>query len=316
MAPAGRDHGAEDVIRAMALRLGFAALVALPLALHAAPQFRASVDVVRVEALVLDKGRQGQQGRPVAGLTAADFVVTDNGARQAIAVRPLAREPIDVTIALDISASVRGARLAQLAGGVHALVALLTAGDRATLLTFDHALALGPRDVAPAAIETRLQALTAQGGTSLIDAATSAIVWSAGRDRPMLVLVFSDGRDTVSWTRSDQALALARRTDAVVDAVVTGALLFPPTARFNVQAALTPDERFLADLAALTGGRVRDGASAGRLAGAFREALEHFRARYEITYTPSDQTPGWHAIDVSVPGRRDADVHARHGYQR
>jgi VWFA-related protein len=288
-------------------------LVALPLSLHAAPQFRASVDAVRVEALVLEGGR------PVAGLTAADFVLTDDGARQAIAVRPLAREPIDVTIALDVSASVRGARLAQLAGGVHALVALLTAGDRATLLTFDHALALGPRDVSPAAIETRLRALTAQGGTSLMDAATSAIVWSAGRERPMLVLVFSDGRDTVSWTRSDQALALARRTDAVVDAVVTGSLLATPTARLgagNVQAALTPDEKFLADLAALTGGRLRDGGAGGRLAGAFRDALEQFRSRYEITYTPSQQTAGWHEIEISVPARRDAAVHARRGYQR
>ena len=79
----------------------------------------------------------------------------------------------------------------------------------------------------------------------------------------MLILAFSDGRDTSSWTRADQALALARSSDAVVDAVVTGELL--PTSsgthRFSAAllAALTPDERFLADLAAQTGGRVRNG---------------------------------------------------------
>ena len=74
------------------------ALLALPLAIAvdpARPQFRASVDVVRIEALVLHKGR------PVAGLGAGDFTVTDNGAAQTIAVRALARQPIDVAIALD-----------------------------------------------------------------------------------------------------------------------------------------------------------------------------------------------------------------------
>ena len=293
------------------MRLAVACL-AIPVALQGVPQFRASVDAVRIEALVLEGGR------PVPGLTAADFAVTDNGAPQVISVRPLTREPIDVVIALDVSASVRGRRLAELEAGVRALVAQLTPADRATLLTFDHALALGPRDVVPAAIEDRLRGLTAQGRTSLIDAATTALVWSAERERPGLVLVFSDGRDTVSWTRSDQALAIGRRSEAVVDAVVTGDLA-PGPGRPSVgmlKMSATPDERFLADLTALTGGRVRDGSSGSRLTGAFRESLEQFRARDEITYTATSQSPGWHAIEVTVPARRRADVHARRGYQR
>jgi hypothetical protein len=80
-------------------------------------------------------------------------------------------------------------------------------------------------------------------------------------------------------------------------------------------AALTPDERFLSTLAAQTGGRVRNGGSGARLAGAFRDALEQFRARYEITYTATVNEPGWHAVDVRVPGRR-AQIHARRGYER
>jgi VWFA-related protein len=293
--------------------LAGAAAIAVGLATPVTAQFRASVDGVRVEALVL------ANGRPVAGLEAADFVVTDNGAPQAITVRSLAREPIDVAIALDVSSSVRGPRLERLRAGVIALVSLLTPADRATLLSFDHALALGPRDALAPQLVPRLHALTSQGRTSLVDAATSALVWSLGRQRPMLVLVFSDGRDTASWTRPDQALALARHSDAVVDAVVTGELLPTSLTRIggdHMIAAQTPDERFLSDLAALTGGRVRNGASGAGLAGAFRDALEHFRARYEITYNAGNQAPGWHAIAVQVPGRRGARVHARRGYQR
>lgn len=290
------------------------ALLALPLAVAvAAPQFRASVDVVRVEALVLDGGR------PVAGLGAGDFAVSDNGAVQTISVRALAREPIDVAIALDVSSSVRGERLERLRQAAGTLVGLLTPHDRATLVTFDHQVTLGPRDVDPPALDARLAAIAAGGRTALIDAVTAALVWSGGRERPMLILAFSDGRDTSSWTRVDQALALARSSDAVVDAVVTGELLPTSTARIgrdSLIATLTPDERFLSDLAAQTGGRVRNGEAGAGLAGAFRDALEQFRGRYEISYTATGKEPGWHAIDVRVPGRRGASVHARRGYQR
>jgi Ca-activated chloride channel homolog len=287
--------------------------VSLAVAVTAPPQFRASVDVVRIEALVLDKGR------PVAGLGAGDFTVTDNGAAQTITVRTLARQPIDVAIALDVSSSVRGKRVERLRQAARTLVGLLTPQDRATLVTFDHLLTLGPRDVSPPALETRLAAIVAGGRTSLIDAVTTALVWAGGRERPMLILAFSDGRDTSSWTRAEQALVLARSSAAVVDAVVTGELLPTSTARIGaggILAALTPDERFLADLAAQTGGRVRNGEAGAGLAGAFRDALEQFRGRYEITYTATSKEPGWHAIDVRLPGRRSASVHARRGYQR
>ena len=291
------------------------ALLAVPLALTVAapPQFRASVDVVRIEALVIDKGR------PVAGLGAGDFTVTDNGAAQTIDVRALARQPIDVAIALDVSSSVRGERLERLRQAARALVGLLTPQDRATLVTFDHQVTLGPDDVSPRALEARLAAIVAGGRTALIDALTTALVWGGGRERPMLILAFSDGRDTASWTRADQALALARSSDAVVDAVVTGELLPTSTARLgagNMLVPLTPDEHFLADLAAQTGGRVRNGEAGSGLAGAFRDALEQFRGRYEITYTATGKEPGWHAVDVRVPARRGATIHARRGYQR
>jgi VWFA-related protein len=287
------------------------AMAATPLAVAA--QFSVAVDGVRLEALVLD-GK-----RPVAGLTAADFVVTDQGVPQTVAVRALAGAAIDVIVALDTSGSVRGTQLERLRAGSLALISQLAPTDRATLVVFNHAIAIGPRDTRPDALMARLQGLAAGGRTSLLDAATSGLVWASGRDRPMLVIVFSDGRDTSSWTRPEQALALARKSTAVVDAVVTGTLLSTSTPRldgFNMFAGQTPDERFLTDLAALTGGHVRNGASGAGLTGAFKDALEQFRARYEISYTATDRTPGWHAIDVQVKGRRGVTVHARRGYQR
>jgi VWFA-related protein len=290
------------MIRLLALGLAVAALAA---------QFRTEANAVRIEALVLDGGR------PVAGLTAADVVVTDNGRPQTIRMRVLEREPIDVALALDVSDSVRGARLNHLRAAALALVAQLSPADRATLLTFDHTLSLGPRDAAPEALVPRLRTLTPQGLTSLVDAVTAALVWSAGRERPMLAAVFSDGEDTASWTSPAHALALAARSEAVVDVIVAGEAM-PVTGALQAQARLrgpTAYERFLGDLAAATGGRVRNGGAGAGLADAFKASVDQFRARYEITYAPSTDAPGWHAVEVRVPGR-SATIHARRGYQR
>ena len=297
-------------------------------------QFRASVDVVRVEALVADGS-----GHPIAGLTAADFRLTDNGAAQTVTVRPLTDADIDVVIALDTSLSVRGERLQRLRSATAALVERLTPRDRATLIAFNHELAIGPADAEPTALRPQLARLDAGGATSLVDATTAALIWASGRGRPALLIVFSDGRDTSSWTRGEQAMELARTGDAVVDAVVTGDLAsrgpgflqvaegIPSNRARRTQPTLsqnssTPEEqtrstaeRFLATLTAITSGQVLDGGARG-LSPAFEASIAQFRARYEITYTPTASTAGWHAIDVDVTGRRGAAVHARRGYQR
>jgi VWFA-related protein len=283
------------------------------LATLAPPQFRASVDAVRIEALVLDRGR------PVLDLKAADFAVTDDGAPQTVTVRPIAGQAIDVVIALDISASLQGERMEQLRAGARALTAQLMPDDRATLVAFNDAIQLGPRDTPARRLDARLRTVRAAGGTALVDAIATALVWGSGRDRPRLILVFSDGFDTVSWTRPEQALALARASDGVVDVIVTGELLPTSTARLGWLNRLDdpePETRFLTELATITGGRVRDGEAGEGLAGAFAQALAQFRTRYEISYTPANPDPGWHAIEVRVPGRRGATVHARRGYQR
>lgn len=312
------------------------ARLALPLAFvavaTASGQFRTSVDVVRVDVFVSD------DGRPITGLTTADFRVTDNGVRQAIAVQPIADDDIDVIVALDTSLSVRGARLEHLRAATSALVTRLGPRDRATLIVFNHQIDVDPADASPQLLAARIAGLTATGATSLVDAATAGLVWASGRGRPVLFIVFSDGRDTSSWTSGEQALALARGSDAAVDAVVAGELAStpgfsnaaagmpgvggrrgPPTpslgrASTAVQGRLT-SERFLSTLAASTGGRVVDGEARG-LAAAFESSIAHFRSRYEITYTPTASTDGWHAIDIHLPGRRGVDVHARRGYQR
>ena len=69
-------------VPASGLLVTLAVLVALGVPAGAAPpqSFPSGVDVVRVDAVVLDR-----DGKPVKGLTAADFEVDENGKRRAVA---------------------------------------------------------------------------------------------------------------------------------------------------------------------------------------------------------------------------------------
>ncbi|MCR4373694.1 MAG: hypothetical protein NUW22_02480, partial [Acidobacteria bacterium] len=81
-----------------------------------APTFRAVAEGVTVDVSV-------QVGtRPVTNLQIADFELLDNGVPQTIADLTFGTLPIDVTVALDISYSVRGTMLDRLRRAVGQLV--------------------------------------------------------------------------------------------------------------------------------------------------------------------------------------------------
>ena len=113
------------------------ALIAAALAIVAAgptqPRFRSGVDAVRVDVLVTDGNR------PVAGLTAEDFELRDNGVRQRIEAIDFGGVPLSVMFALDTSVSVWGQPLQHLKEAASAVVSLLTPNDRAAVLTFSGA---------------------------------------------------------------------------------------------------------------------------------------------------------------------------------
>src|SRR5215213_3846822 len=94
--------------------------------------FRGGIDVVRLDVSVV------RNGRPVRGLSAADFVVTDNGVQQVVESVDVDQLPLSVQLVLDVSGSVVGDRLAHLIAAADGLVASLRPGERAGVLTFSH----------------------------------------------------------------------------------------------------------------------------------------------------------------------------------
>jgi Ca-activated chloride channel homolog len=281
-------------MRPVACRVGCAILLGSPVLFAQTPMFSSRVDAVRVDALVTE-GRQ----QPVLGLKAEDFEVLDDGVPQRVELAVSERWPLHVVLAVDLSDSVAGERLAQIRAAGHAVIDDLKRDDRAALLTFSAAVSLRAT-LTPdlASVRAAIDDASGGGDTSLVDASYSALVLGEADDARALVIVFSDGADTGSFLTPAAVLSTAARTAAVVYGVSAGDA---PTA-------------FLDDLCHVTGGRVLSVQSTDKLREAFLGILDEFRQRYVLSYVPRGVAKdGWHRLDVRVKSRR-VTVKARPGY--
>jgi Mg-chelatase subunit ChlD len=155
------------------------------------PTFSSRSLGVRVDALVTD-GR-----KPVAGLTARDFELRDNGVPQAVDVTIASDLPLNAVLAFDTSASVNGKRRRDLIDAGHRFLNGLKTVDRASLFTFDSAVTASVRGTADfAAVGEELDHIAPGGLTSVMDAVYAAITMNLMQTDPPLVLVCTDGSDT------------------------------------------------------------------------------------------------------------------------
>jgi len=288
------------------------------------PTFRSRAEVVTVPVSVTTGNR------PVTDLRRADFEVFDNGVGQTFDLSRLDDLPLDVTILLDTSASVKGAALDSMKRDVEAISAGLRAGDRLRILGFsDDVETLLP--FTPAGTPVRIDRIDGGGATSLYSALAASLIVDPGVSRPQLVFALTDGRDNASLLDSSAVLALAGHSSAclylaLVEPNRSGeeSLLLRPrqTGIYENVTAIRrtmgpyaggPNVSALRGIAARTGGAVYADTRRGTLPDLFRVALADFRSGYLLTFTPSTPDTGWHEIAVSVKGRRYT-VRARKGY--
>lgn len=277
--------------------------------------FSVAAEEVRVDVLVTENGK------PVPGMTAADFQVFDNGVPQEIQYAMLQkRMPVSVVLVFDMSRSVAGQMLAYLKSAAAGFLADLGIEDHAALITFNNAVILGSLPTQD--FERITQALDQArplGNSSLIDASYAGLILAQSRSDPTLIIIFSDGRDTVSWLTSDSVLETAKRNEAVVYGVssmrILNRTLLSAESLFASEDRM-PKKTFLNDLIQLTGGSLMHVDSTMDLAAAFRDVLDEFRHRYLVTYTPRGvPESGWHTIDVRVKNR-SVRIKTRPGYVR
>lgn len=258
-------------------------------------QFVSGVNLVEVYATVTDR-----RGAPIAGLTAADFQVSEDGQPQRVTTFAATDVPLALAIAIDRSFSM-GSRLSWAKSAARTLVGALVPADRAMVVSIGSETEIAaPLTLDRASVFRAIERLDAWGTTPLYDAtmtAIDAVQLAAGR-RALVLL--SDGRDRYSDTSSSALLERARHDDVLVYPVAIGATR----------------PAFFAELAAATGGRSFFARTPADLQTAMSAIARELRGQYLLGYVPgrpAADEPGWRAITVVVD-RADVAVRARDGY--
>lgn len=265
------------------------------------PVFRARVDLVRLDVSVR------RSDRPLAGLRAEDFVLTDNGRAQRIESASLEAMPLSVLLVLDTSSSMAGTRFGNLIAGAKGVLQSLRPDDRVALLTFSSHISQGVELTGDfTRVERALDELTPKGGTSLRDAVYTALKITPAPGSRSVALVFSDGVDTLSWLSPERLLTSVKAADLVIYGVE---LTDSPSASSAPAAA-----QILDTVTTATGGRRWVTDQSVRIGPLLLEALADMRSRYLLTYYPEPPvTPGWHDLKVTLKSGR-GEILTRPGY--
>jgi Ca-activated chloride channel family protein len=263
------------------------------------PRFSAAVQLVEVYASVADS-----KGGPVTGLTAADFVVTEDGEPQEISAFAAGEFPLSVALGVDRSFSMAGEPLRLAKDASRAFLNELRPSDRSMILAISStADVIAPMGTDRASQSRAIAALDAWSTTALRDAIVVAMDRLQTETGRQALIVFSDGVDRYSGTSTSHVMDRARRSQALVYPIAFGKTR-PP---------------LLAELAVLTGGRsflLRD---AKELAPTLSAIARELRYQYLIGYVPARAAPAgareWRSIRVTLSRPRpDVRVRARDGY--
>jgi Ca-activated chloride channel family protein len=280
---------------ATSLRLALAA--AALLAYAGPPQvFKSGTNMVPIYATATN-----DKGELIRDLTAADFQIEDNGARQPIALFKNDVQPITIAILLDVSPSLFPAS-GQAATAVTEFASRLLPGDRACVGTFGHKVVLDPALTGSAdELRERLGATAPwPAGTALwdaIEAGRSALDAEGGR---RVVLVVTDGADNASRVNPDDTRARLQRDGVMVYAAAV-------RGRFGM------DTSELGALARATGGRTIELGSREDVGLAMRAIADELHHQYVIGFSPARLDGRVHRLDVKVR-RPGVTIRARKMY--
>jgi Ca-activated chloride channel family protein len=273
-----------------------------------APAIRVDVHLVNVFVSVADAN-----GSPVGGLTKENFALAEDGRPQKIAV--FDREsavPLSIVLAIDTSGTVHKDRSIEERAAREFVHALLRPVDQLDLMEFSSDV----REVVPFTnnlrqIDGGLDRLRGGPATALYDTIFLASQSLAGHPGRKVLVLISDGDDTVQGVNYARALEAALRSEVLVYSIID----VPIAADAGRD---TGGEHALITLSQETGGKHYYADSTG-LEKAFQQVSDDLRTQYLLGYYPSarSKSADFRTISVSltgVVGGAEDSVRHRTGY--
>ncbi len=239
------------------------------------PQYHVNVRLVNVFVSVTDPN-----GAPIGGLTQNDFALSEDGVPQKIAYFERDTSmPLSIVLAIDTSGSVFGDLPVEERAARDFVHALLRPVDRFDLIDFNSDV----EEVVPFTndlhqIDAGLKHLTAGPATAFYNAIWLASKRLAERPGRKVLVLISDGGNTVDGVSYPQALEEAVRGEVMIYSLID--VPIPSDAGRN-----TGGEHAMMTLSQGTGGKYYY-VGAGGLGKVFQQVSDDLRTQYLISYYP------------------------------
>ncbi len=274
----------------------------------APPAIHVDVHLVNVFVNVTD-----EKGAPVPGLTQGNFTLMEDGHAEKIAVFDHQSEmPLSIVLAIDTSGTVHKDISIEEHAAHEFVHALLRPVDQLDLMDFSSDV----REVVPFTnnlhhIDSGLDRLRPGPATALYDTIYLASQSLGGRPGRKVLVLISDGDDTVHGVTYPKALEQALRSEVLVYSIID----VPIAADAGRD---TGGEHALITLSQETGGK-HYYAESNQLDKAFQQVSDDLRTQYLLGYYPSrhSDAPDFRTISVSlsgVPGGEAYGLRHRMGY--
>lgn len=271
--------------------------------------FKVNVKLVNVFTTVTNSG-----GAPVSALKEEDFQVFEDGKLQKIAVFHRESElPLSIVVAVDTSLSTRGDQKLELESARRFAHAILRPIDGLSLFQFSEVVdQITPFTADMRVIDRGINHIRPGAATALYDTlylGSEALQPRRGRK---VMVVITDGGDTVSQTSYQQAVRAAQEAEVILYSII----IVP------IESSAGRDiggEHALIQLSRDTGGKYFYASGLAQLDAAFQQISDELRMQYLIAYYPSTQLSDsdYRRIDIKIdPNTKDypdpAELQVRH----
>ncbi|HKH99625.1 MAG TPA: VWA domain-containing protein [Candidatus Sulfotelmatobacter sp.] len=275
-----------------------------------ATTLKMDVNLVNVFVTVTDA-----QGAPVAGLKKDNFVLNEDGHEQKIAVFDKESAlPLSIALAIDTSLSTRHDLPLEQASAKRFAHAILRPVDALSVYGFSEVVVDSTRGYTSDLkhIDEAIEHIHVGAATALYDAiylASHALDRRKGRK---VIVLITDGGDTISKVDYKEAVRSAEEAEALVYSII----IVPIEASAGRE---TGGEHALIQLSEDTGGKYYYATSTAQLDEAFQKISDELRTQYLLAYYPAQRTSfsTFRRIEVKVAAVPDAAayrVRHRAGY--
>jgi Ca-activated chloride channel homolog len=269
---------------------------------------KVDVKLVNVYVTVTD-----EHGAPVAGLKKDNFTVLEDGHPQTISVFDKESAlPLSIALAIDTSLSTRHDLPLELASAKRFAKDIMRPVDALSVFGFSEAVSQStPYTPDLKRIDEGIDHIRLGAATALYDAVYLASRSLDRRQGRKVLVLITDGGDTVSKVDYPQADRAAEEAEALVYSIIVVPIE-------NSAGRETGGEHALIQLSEDTGGKYYYATSVSQLDDAFHQISDELRTQYLLAYYPSQRVSMSQfrriQVQVNAPGGTSYQVRHRVGY--